>query len=317
MKKSEPIFLAGPTAVGKSAVALELAQRIGGEIITVDSMQVYRGLDIGTAKPSGADRAQVFHHLVDVVDLNGAFDAARFVDLALRAEAEIKARGRVPVYCGGTGLYFKARLEGLGEAPPSDAVLRAELEQIPLAELVEELRREDPLLHAKIDLRNPRRVIRAVEVIRLTGRPFSGQRAAWSSSAPSGSNATTIRADSSRVRLFGLSRQAGDLRERIDRRVDEMFARGLVEETRHLLGLGLEQNGAAMQSIGYRQVVEHLRGDRPLGETIERVKTRTRQFAKRQMTWFRRQLDMDWIECPGARSVNDSVEEILSRRTAG
>ena len=174
-----PVFLAGPTAVGKSAVALALAESLGGEIISVDSMQVYRGLDLGTAKPSAAERARVPHHLLDVVELSEAFDAAQFVRLATAAVVEIQARGRVPIFCGGTGLYFKAWLEGLGEAPPSDARVRAELEAAPLSELLAELEQRDPLTYARIDRQNPRRVIRAVEVIRLTGKPFSAQRANW------------------------------------------------------------------------------------------------------------------------------------------
>ena len=177
--RNAPIFLAGPTAVGKSEIALRLAETIGGEIISVDSMQVYRGLDLGTAKPTPAERARVAHHLIDVVGLTEAFDAARFVTLAGAAVEDIQSRGRVPVFCGGTGLYFKAFREGLGAAPPSDAALRAELEAAPLETLLGELRELDPVTYERIDRQNPRRVIRAVEVIRLTGRPFSAQRANW------------------------------------------------------------------------------------------------------------------------------------------
>ena len=176
---SSLILLTGPTAVGKSEIALRLAEKIGGEIISVDSMQVYRGLDIGTAKPGAAERARVPHHLLDVAELTEAFDAARFVRLARTAVAEIQGRGRVPVLCGGTGFYFRAFLEGLGDAPPADAALRAALAQTPLPDLLRELEECDPATFQKIDRQNPRRVIRAIEVIRLTGRPFSAQRAAW------------------------------------------------------------------------------------------------------------------------------------------
>ncbi len=179
MSKAPSIFLVGPTASGKSAVALALAEKVGGEIISVDSMQVYRGLDIGTAKPSAEERARVPHHLIDIVELTEPFDAARFVELARRAEADIRARQRVPIFCGGTGLYFKAYLEGLGSAPPSDSKLRAELEATPLHELLHELSQRDPVTYERIDRQNPRRVIRALEVIRLTGKPFSEQRAEW------------------------------------------------------------------------------------------------------------------------------------------
>ena len=297
-----PIFLAGPTAAGKSEIALALAEKICGEIISVDSMQVYRGLDIGTAKPSAAERARVPHHLIDVADLAEPFDAAQFVELAGKAAAEIQARGHVPIFCGGTGLYFKAYLEGLGDAPPADAQLRAELEAAPLAGLLEELERRDPATFAVIDRQNPRRVIRAVEVIRLTGRPFSAQRAEWQSKAQS---------PRSKV-IFGLSRAGADLHARINVRVDEMFRRGLVSETRGLLARGLERNRTAMQAIGYRQVAEHLRGERPLPETIELVKIKTRQFAKRQMTWFRRQLDVEWIELAPGDGAEAVVAKILT-----
>src|SRR5208282_4272921 len=174
-----PVFIAGPTAVGKSEIALRLAKQLGGEIISADSMQVYRGLDLGTAKPSPADRARVPHHLIDICDLTESFDAAQFARLAHRAVAEIQSRGHVPVLCGGTGLYFKAFLEGLGEAPSADAKIRAELEAVPLENLLAELRERDPAAYKKIDRQNPRRVIRAIEVIRLTGKPFSKQRARW------------------------------------------------------------------------------------------------------------------------------------------
>ena len=301
--KNRSILIAGPTAVGKSELALRLAEKIGGEIIAVDSMQVYRGLDIGTAKPSAAERARVPHHLLDVAELTESFDAARFVALAEKAVGEITSRGRVPILCGGTGLYFKAFLDGLGEAPPSDATLRADLEAAPLEKLLEELRVCDPQTFATIDQKNPRRVIRAVEVIRLTGRKFSDQRAEWNSGL--GTRDSGL--------FFGLSRTAPDLRARIDTRVDELFRRGLVEETRALLERGLAQNPTAMQAIGYRQVVEHLRGERSLKETIELVKTRTRQFAKRQLTWFRKHAQLEWLELAPESSVDAVVKLIAAK----
>ncbi|HXR47190.1 MAG TPA: tRNA (adenosine(37)-N6)-dimethylallyltransferase MiaA [Candidatus Limnocylindrales bacterium] len=283
---AQPIFLAGPTAVGKSEIALQLAERLGGEIISVDSMQVYRGLDIGTAKPSRAERARVPHHLIDICDLTESFDVAQYIRLAQRAVAEIQSRGHMPIFCGGTGLYFKAYLSGLGEAPSANPELRTQLEFMPFDALLHELRERDPVAYEKIDKQNPRRVIRAVEVIRLTGKKFSQQRAEWKSEVQSPKSKA----------FFCLTRKPADMHARINARVDTMFARGLVDETRELLKQGLEQNKTAMQAIGYRQVVEHLRGKRSLAETIELVKIRTRQFAKRQLTWFRRQLDPEWIE---------------------
>ncbi len=302
--RNAPIFLAGPTAVGKSEIALRLAETIGGEIISVDSMQVYRGLDLGTAKPTPAERARVAHHLIDVVGLTEAFDAARFVTLAGAAVEDIQSRGRVPVFCGVTGLYFKAFREGLGAAPPSDAALRAELEAAPLETLLGELRELDPVTYERIDRQNPRRVIRAVEVIRLTGRPFSAQRANWPPASRLPPPASPF---------FALSRTAPDLHRRIELRVEKMFAQGLVDETRRLLEVGLAQNRTALQAIGYRQAAEHLRGERSLKETIELVKIRTRQFAKRQLTWFKRHAAPTWIALAAPTSVDEALAQITAR----
>jgi tRNA dimethylallyltransferase len=298
-----PIFIAGPTGVGKSALALELAERLNGEIISVDSMQVYRGLDIGTAKPSAVEQKRVRHHLINVVELSESFDAAQFVGLAQAAVNEIQARGCVPIFCGGTGFYFKAFLEGLGKAPPADPGIRAELEAIPLAKLLAELEQHDPVTFQKIDRQNPRRVIRALEVIRLTGKLFSAQRAAWSSTLDPRPSTCS----------FGLIRAPKNLEQRIQQRVDEMFRNGLVAETEALLARCLAQNRTAMQALGYRQVAEHLRGERGLAETIELVKIRTRQFAKRQLTWFRRQMRLEWIILDSQSLPQAAVEKISEK----
>jgi tRNA dimethylallyltransferase len=297
---AESIFLAGPTASGKSAVALRLAELVGGEIISVDSMQVYRGLDIGTAKPSPEEREQVPHHLLDVADLSVPFDAARFCELAKSAEQTIRARQRVPIFCGGTGLYFKAYLGGLGNAPPADPALRAALESVPLPDLLRELEARDPVTFESIDRQNPRRVVRAVEVIRLTGQPRSAQRADWSLAQQPG-------------RFVALNRESGDLRRRLELRVDRMFERGLVEEVERLLECGLAQNRTALQALGYRQVTEHLEGKRSLEETVALVKIRTWQFARRQMTWFRRQLRPEWLHVPSAESAGETAARILKQ----
>ena len=301
-----PLVLAGPTAVGKSEIALLLAEKLNGEIVSVDSMQVYRGLDLGTAKPSAAERARVRHHLVDVVEVTEPFDAAQFTRFARQAVSEIQGRDRVPILCGGKGLYFKAFFEGLGEAPPGDAALRAELEATPVAELLRELAERDPATYERIDRQNPRRVIRAVEVIRLTGKPFSAQRARWRPSAISHHQSL----------CFGLARSSADLHRRIDARVEQMFRAGLVAETEALLARGLAQNKTAMQALGYRQVVEYLRGERSLAETIDLVKIRTRQFAKRQMTWFRRQLPLAWIKVEPAEAAVDIAERLTREMMA-
>jgi len=300
-----PLLLAGPTASGKSAVDLELARALNGEIVSVDSMQVYRGLDVGTAKPTEAELAAIPHHLIDVARLDETFDAARFLTLAQSAIADIQTRGRVPILCGGTGLYFNVYLNGLGTAPAPDPILRAELEATPLPALLDELARLDLVTFNEIDIDNRRRVVRAVEVIRLTGQPFSQQRARWSERAPALIG-----------RMFGLQRDRDDLVRRINRRVEAMFTAGLIEETRGLLAAGLENNRTAMQAIGYRQVVEHLQGERGRLETIELIKVRTRQFAKRQLTWFRGQLDLTWFDLPAAESPGETARRIQQALSA-
>jgi tRNA dimethylallyltransferase len=298
---SRPVLaLAGPTAVGKTNVALFLAEQLNGEIVSVDSMQVYRGLDIGTAKPSKEERERVPHHLLDVVELTHPFDAAQFVTLARAAIQQIHSRNRVPILCGGTGLYFKALLYGLGTAPGGSVALRAQLEATPISDLLSELAKRDPLTYAQIDRQNSRRIIRALEVIRLTGQAYSAQRADW----------FPARRQEAQFELVGLKRSTEDLRRRIDARVETMFRQGLIEETRHLLKNGLESNRTALQALGYRQVVEFFKGERSLPETITLVKTRTWQFAKRQMTWFRRQLPMRWVEIQPGESAGESAEQV-------
>lgn len=299
------VFILGPTAAGKSELALRLAQKIGGEIISVDSMQVYRGLDIGTAKPSPAERAQTPHHLIDVAGLDEMFDAAQFVQLAKKAEQEIQERGRTAIFCGGTGLYFKAYLEGLGEAPPADLKLRAELEATPQEELLKEIELKDPVLYARMDRQNFRRVLRALEVIRLTGQPYSSQRARWTRQT-----ATDAAEEGGKPRVFGVQRPAEVLYQRINERVDRMFAAGLVAETEALLTQGLEQNRVAMQAIGYCQVVAHLRGELGLAETIDLIKRKTRKYAKRQMTWFRYQLPVTWLEAANENASESMLETL-------
>jgi len=301
------LALTGPTAVGKSQVALLLAEQLGGEIVSVDSMQVYRGMDIGTAKPAPEQRARVPHLLIDVVELTDSFNAAQFVKLAHQAVADILTRGRVPILCGGTGLYLRAFFEGLGPAPSSSPALRAELETMTLDQLVGELGKLDPITFARIDRQNRRRIIRALEVIRLTGKPYSQQRADWQ---------PADRPHPKPGRIFGLRRGRDDLERRIQARVDQMFEKGLVAETEALLGKGLEQNPTAMQALGYRQVVQYLQGARSLAETVALAKVRTRQFAKRQMTWFRHQLALEWIEVTENERAQRIAEQIAQRWNA-
>lgn len=281
-----PIFLAGPTAVGKSDLAMQLAGETSGEIISADSMQVYRGLDVGTAKPSPQKRSLIPHHLIDVAELCQTFDAGQFVKRATQAVREIKQRQNLPIFCGGTGLYLKAYREGLDKLPPCNPALRSELEQTPPEKLLKELCRKDPLLFAQIDPKNLRRVIRALEIIRQTRRPASAQRQLWEIKS-------TI---SPLVPLVVLFRPTASLRKRIHQRVDIMFQAGLVEETKTLLKCGIRENLVVSRALGYRQVLHHLENQTPLSETIALVKTKTWQFARRQLTWFRKQKHTIWLD---------------------
>ena len=276
------LCLAGPTATGKSSLALALALAHEGEIVSVDSMQIWRGLGIGTAKPTLAERRQVPHHLIDIADLHQRFDAGRFVHLARQAISAIRKRGRWPILCGGTGLWFRALRHGLDPLPRRSPELTRKLERTPPEELIEELRRADPRL--RIDQRNPRRVVRAVEILRLSGRPPSLQRRSWENSPLMESP------------LVIIHRSREVLRTRISRRIDAMFDRGLVEETRSLLPQGLEDNPLASRALGYRQVIAYLEGEIPLEECRERARMATWQYARRQLTWFRRQPGTVWLD---------------------
>ena len=298
---SDPvIYITGATASGKSALAMRLANTLGGEIISVDSMQVYCGLNIGTAKPSAQEQNEIQHHLIDVAQLSEAFDAAQFVSLAQQALKLIWKRGRVPIFCGGTGLYFRALIEGLGESPPSDESLRDELALMPIESLVAELRIKDPEAAKQVDLKNPRRVLRAIEVIRLTGRPYSEQRIGWNN------------VDKAPQNLFCISREVDVLNQRIHKRVDEMFNQGLVEETQTLIKKGLRNNRNACQALGYRQVLDLLDGKLDLENVVQQVKTKTRQFAKRQRSWFRNQMKCKFLEWPDEEDLNSFSEQLLA-----
>ena len=273
-------YLTGPTAVGKSAVAVELARRLGAEILSLDSMAVYRGLDIGTAKPTPAEQGGVPHHLIDLVDPDQEYTLAQYVEAAERAAREIAARGAVPLFVGGTPLYLKALLRGLFTGPPADWSLRRELQALSRAEGPEHLHAQlaavDPRSAARLHPRDERRVIRALEVWEKTGRSISDLQQQFDRARPA-----------AECRVFVLTRPKEDLAERIDQRVEAMFAQGLVDEVRQLAAQPRGLSRTASQALGYREVLEHLAGKRDLSATVELVKLRTRQFAKRQMTWFR------------------------------
>lgn len=270
--------IVGPTAVGKSLLALELAERLGGEIVSADSRQVYRHLDVGTAKPGPVERARIRHHLIDLVEPEGDYSLAEFQEAAYAAVDGVLGRGKVPLLVGGTGLYVRAVVDGL-DLPrvPPDLALREELEAFARergpAALHVRLGGVDPVAASRIDPRNVRRVIRALEVSLKSGRPFS------SGSIPRPRYQTLT---------IGLTRPRPDLYRIIDARVDMQVASGMVEETRAVLARGCPPSRPALASFGYREIVAYLQGRLTLAEAAERYRFETHRFARQQNAWFRR-----------------------------
>ena len=298
----QTVFLVGPTAVGKSAIALELARAMGAELVSADSMQVYRGMDIGTAKPTREEQMLVPHHLIDACEVDEVFDAKQFIEMASQVIDGIHARGRKTLVVGGTGLYVRALRHGLFEGPPRNEELRERLEKMTAAQLFEELERLDPATAKRIDRHNPRRLVRALEVFHETGKPISELQKEWG------------REEGNRVAApagFMLNRDRKDLHMRIERRIDQQIASGWVDEVRRLRERGLEKNATAMQAAGYRELVAHLRGDLSLAEAVALIKTRTRQLAKRQLTWFRREPQLDWLEVGREELPSITAKRIL------
>ncbi len=273
------LAVVGQTATGKTALAIRLAQALGGEIVSADSRQVYRGMDIGTAKPTPAERAAVPHHLIDVADPDEAFSLARYLELAAAAIAAIAGRGRLPIVAGGTGQYLAALLEGwsVPRVPPQPE-LRARLEAEAAAggpaALHARLAAVDPAAAAAIPPANVRRVIRALEVYGVTGRPISAQQAR--------------RPPPYRVRTLWLTLPAPVLYPRIDARVERMMEAGLLDEVRGLLARGYGWDLPAMSGLGYREFRPYLAGETTLAAAVERLKFDTHAFARRQPPWFRR-----------------------------
>ena len=270
----EAVFVAGPTAVGKTEIALALAEALNGEIVGADAFQVYEGLALLTAKPSMQELARVPHHLIGTIPLADSFNVARYLEASVDAICEIRARGRLPIVVGGTGLYFRALTRGLSEAPPADESLRESLNQRPLPDLLAQLDSLDPEAAATIDRQNPRRVTRALEVILLTGKPFSSFRQEW--------------ANLPKIRAVFLERSREELNERIDRRAISMFQHGVVEEVKSALEKG-EIGDTAGQVIGLREIEKLLRAEISQTACIAAIQLGTRQYAKRQVTWFKRE----------------------------
>jgi tRNA dimethylallyltransferase len=289
--KPQLLVIAGPTASGKSSLALDLAEQLGGEIICADSLTVYRGFDIGSAKPTEDERRQIPHHLLDICEPADPFTAADFRIRASAVIVEILGRGNVPILAGGTGLYLRALLRGMNNAPGEDVALReflwARSRQEGAEPLLEELRQIDPETALMLHPNNQIRIIRALEVYHTTGRPISQFHAAHGFS-DSVYDALQFCLDLPRPVLY----------QRIEDRVDAMYAAGLVSEVKQLLEQGVAPACKPMQAIGYKEVVAHLEGQFDVDEMLYLIKLHTRHFAKRQLTWFRRESELQWVVYP-------------------
>jgi tRNA dimethylallyltransferase len=294
------LALVGPTASGKSETAVALTERLGAEIVSVDSMLVYRGMELGTAKPTPAERARASHHLVDVAEPEEPFSVARYQQLARAVVEGVDARGRRVLLVGGSGLYFRAIVDEL-EFPATDPdardELRAEAEVLGPARLHQRLAELDPAAAARIEPTNVRRTVRALEVAVVTGRPFSSYAARWE------------RYPDERVRAAGIDVPRDVLARRIEMRVGAMVDAGLLDEVRALLDRGLFGWLTASRAIGYAEFARHLRGEITLAEATAETVSRTRELARRQMVWFRRDPRIRWFPA-GERGAIDMVDEL-------
>ena len=306
------IVIAGPTASGKTAMSLELAKKYKGEIVSADSMQIYRRMDIGTAKATAAERAAAPHHMLDVAEPGEDYSVARYVEEAGRCCDDILARGKLPIVTGGTGLYIDSLLSGrdFAEARQDSAVrerLEREFDALGGEAMLERLRQTDPERAAKLNLGDRRRIIRALEVFELTGETITEHDERTKRIPPRYDAAFIVMNRADRAELYG----------RIDRRVDMMIAEGLEQEVRALLASGLSPDCTAMQAIGYKEMAEHVAGRMSLSEAAELIKQQSRRYAKRQLTWFRRREGALWInlgpDCDMDKARQLSSEFLASR----
>ena len=297
------VAIVGPTGTGKTELACAVAERTGAEIVSADSMQVYRGLDVGTAKPSHALRARIPHHALDLVAPDEPMSAGRWAEVARAAAADIAARGRPVLLVGGTGLYARAFAGGLIRGAESDPELRAELEARSDESLREELERRDPEAAARIAPRDRVRAVRALEVLALGARPISARHAQH-----------RFEDRPFDVCWLGLALDRGVLAERLRARVARMFEAGWVEEVRGLLAAGYAATLRPLQAIGYREIGQLLAGQLDEPSARERIWIATRRYAKRQRTWFRAEPELDWIDADARERAVERVLAELSRR---
>ena len=296
------ILILGVTASGKSALAFELSKTLGAEIISVDSMKVYRRMDIGTAKPPLQKQKPIPYHLIDVVEPSEAFSVDRFLDMTEQAVSDIHSRGKPVVAVGGTAMYIKALLYGLFDGPGTDADIRdrlkAEAAEVGLAQLHHRLTAIDPTAAGRIHPNDEKRIVRALEVYELTGRPISSFQKQWEDTQPA-----------SDWLVIGLRREKEVESQRMNLRVKRMMEAGLVEEVTALLDEEKPLSKQAAAAIGYAEMIAHLNGEMDLDETIERIKINTRRFAKSQRTWFKTFQNVNWIDI----AEDDTVETVLKK----
>ncbi len=296
------LAVCGATAVGKAGAASRLAHKIGGEIISVDSRKVFKYMDIGTAKPTKAEQEKAPYHLIDIIFPDEKYSAGQFCRDARRAIREIEKKGKVPILVGGCGLYLRAFTNGLdtdcGDDPKTRKELEEEVKQLGSARLHKRLQSLDPHAAAKIHSNDVVRIIRAIEVYKVTGKPFSSFQ-----SAEKNSELNLV--------VIGLMRTTRNLYERIEDRVERMFTLGLVAETEGLLNKGYEECLPSMQGLGYKEVCGYLKDNYGLGEAKRLTKRNTRRYAKRQLTWFRKESRIRWIDAD-----KDNSEELILQRIA-
>lgn len=303
------LAVVGPTCTGKSALALALARRFGGELVNADALQVYRGLERGTAKPDAAARAEVPHHLLDLLDPREPFSAGEFARRARVAIADIAARGRLPIVVGGSGLYLRALWRGLAPVPPVPDEIRAalcrRLETEGSAALYDELRRRDAELASRLTPADRQRVMRGLEVLEATGRSLSS----WQRETAGSGQLPMV--------VLGLTLPRSVLYDRIATRAYSMLSGGWLDEIRQLLRDGVPENAPAFQAIGYRQLLRHLKGSCTLEQAMDQTITATRQYAKRQETWFRRERVAAWFRAPDLERLEHDAVELLLQLAPG
>ena len=300
-------FLTGATASGKTGVAISLARKINAEIVSLDSVALYRNMNIGTAKPTTEEMGGVPHHLIDVIWPHEEFSLAQYIEAAEKCVEKIKARGKEVLFVGGTPLYLKGLLRGIFNGPPPDAEFRRRFEAEAQADgpavLHERLSQVDAEAAGRLHPNDTRRVIRALEVFDKTGTPISKLQKQFD-----------IGRDAQQCRVFVLDWPREELFARIDLRVEQMFAAGLVDEVRGLLDASRPLSKTAAQAVGYRELIEHIQGEHDLAETIELVKTHTRQLAKRQCTWFRSLSECRILPVSGEIAAPEVIARILSQK---